>query len=258
MSSLPWKKVCDIRAPRFRYGIVMNGLPEAAHKTEQLCLPLRHDAHSLRSHFERMTGGLVSLTFTDNSVIMVSIKKKGEYLFLRLHKSFLDAGTEVLEEIGAFIRDRSRKTPHLRKFIKENIACLPKKRPRKEEIRTMGRHHNLDEIYYAVNTQYFGGRISCLITWGTSNPEHSVRKRTLGSYSRDTDTIRINPFLDRKSVPRYFLEFVVYHEMLHSDTEVVEKNGRRLVHTREFEQRERLFRHYKGAVAWEKGKLQRA
>jgi predicted metal-dependent hydrolase len=76
-------------------------------------------------------------------------------------------------------------------------------------------------------------------------------KRTLGSYSQRTNTIRINPVLDRKTVPAYFIEFIVYHEMLHADMGVGRINGRRSVHSSGFRIREKLFKKYEQALAWE-------
>ncbi len=77
-------------------------------------------------------------------------------------------------------------------------------------------------------------------------------KRTLGSYCLRTNTIRINPVLDRKTVPDYFIGFIVYHEMLHADMGVCRINGRRSVHSSEFRKRERMFKEYEKALAWEK------
>jgi hypothetical protein len=62
----------------------------------------------------------------------------------------------------------------------------------------------------------------------------------------------MNPLLDRRTVPRFFVEFIVYHEMLHADIGVETRNGRRRVHTWEFRRRERLFREYARAISWEK------
>jgi hypothetical protein len=42
--------------------------------------------------------------------------------------------------------------------------------------------------------------------------------------------------------------------MLHADMDVETKNGRRSVHSREFRRREKLFKDYERATAWEKGK----
>ncbi len=62
---------------------------------------------------------------------------------------------------------------------------------------------------------------------------------------------RINPILDNERVPYYFIEFVVYHEMLHAHIRVQKKNGRRSVHSKEFRDREKMFRDYEDAMAWE-------
>jgi len=222
--------------------------------TEQLSLPLTRDTVHLRDYFKRAAGKPVSLLITDNTTSMVSIREKGKAVVVRLHRMFLDAGDDVITEIARFLKHRKGETPLLRKFLRQNSHRIKKSSPRKTTLKTEGKYHNLDEIFHSLNNEYFSGRISCPITWGTASPRYSVRKRTLGSFGRHINIIRINPVLDRKSVPQYFIEFVVYHEMLHADMGANEKNGRRLVHSREFRERERLFGQYNRAIAWEKGK----
>jgi hypothetical protein len=224
---------------------------------EQLSLPLSKDVFHLRDFFQSGTGKPVSLVVTDNSASVLSIREKGKTVVVRLHRMFLDAGDDVIAEITRFIRCRKGRTPLLRRFLKENSHRIKKPSPRRTTVRTAGKYHDLHEIFHSLNDEYFGGRISCTITWGATRrwrSGYAVRRRTLGSYSGSQNVIRINPVLDRRSVPRYFVEFVVYHEMLHADMGVNEKNGRRRVHSGEFKKRERLFRHYNRTVAWEKGK----
>jgi predicted metal-dependent hydrolase len=223
-------------------------------RNEQLCLPLGYGKESLGEYFSVTAGKPVSLTITDNSSSLLSVKTRGGMLVIRLHRIFLDADGVVIDEIADFIKHRKGKTPHLKKFVRQNIGLLPEKRPRKTELKTEGRYHDLGEICRELNNEYFRGRIFCPITWGVRSPRYAARKRTLGSYNNHTNTIRINPLLDRKTVPRYFVDFVVYHEMVHADTEITEKRGRRSVHSKEFRRRERLFRHYDRAVAWERKK----
>lgn len=62
--------------------------------------------------------------------------------------------------------------------------------------------------------------------------------------------------LDKKICSRYFIEFIVYHEMLHADMDVEIKNGRRSVHSREFKVQERLFKDYEKAMIWEKRRIE--
>jgi predicted metal-dependent hydrolase len=90
------------------------------------------------------------------------------------------------------------------------------------------------------------------ITWSAAAPRRYARKRTLGSYSVRANTIRISRLLDRRDVPLYFIAYVVYHEMLHADLGISETEGRRAIHTREFRRREKLFRDYARASAWER------
>ena len=220
----------------------------------QLRLPLERDAAHLKRYFESVSGKTVSLAMTDNSTSMLSMREKRGIVFLRLHRMFLDAGDDVLLEIAAFIRRRKSATPLFRKFLKQNTHRIKRVLPRKSALRPQGTYHDLSEIYASLNSEYFDSRLSCAITWGTRNPGYAVRKRTLGSYSRYTNTIRINPVLDGRTVPGYFLQFVVFHEMLHADTAIPEKNGRRQVHSGLFKQREKLFRHHERARAWEKRK----
>jgi predicted metal-dependent hydrolase len=222
--------------------------------TEQLPLPLSHDEDSLGDYLRKITGKSISLKITDNSASMLSLKTKGRIVDVRLHRMFLNAGNDVIEEIAQFIKNRKARTPLIRDFIKKSSNCLKKKPPQKLSINTQGKYYDLCEIYSKVNSEYFNGRVSASITWGTKSPRYAVRKRTLGSYSGHTNTIRINPILDKKSVPLYFVEFIVYHEMLHADIDVGTKNGRRSVHSREFRRREKLFKYYERVVAWEKGK----
>jgi len=222
--------------------------------TEQLSLPISYDEDSLRDYLEKITGKSISLKITDNSTSMLSLKTKGGIVYVRLHRMFLDAGNDVIFEIAQFIKNRKARTPLIRDFIKQNSNCLKKKPPKKLSINTQGKYYDLREIYANVNGEYFNGRVTASITWGIKISRYAVRRRTLGSYSSHTNTIRINPILDKKSVPRYFIEFIVYHEMLHADMDVEAKNGRRSVHSREFKRREKLFKHYERVVAWEKGK----
>lgn len=221
---------------------------------KQLSLPLAHSEIYLRGCLEKMIGRSVSLIITDNSTSMISVKSGGNTITVRLHRMFLSAGNDVISELAQFIRKRKGKIPLIRDFIRQNSGCL-KKTVRKAVINAQGEYYNLSDIYRSINEEYFGGMVSAFITWGTKSPRYAVRKRTLGSYSGHANIhlIRINPVLDRRSIPRYFIEFVVYHEMLHADMAAEIKNGRRCVHSKEFKRREKLFKQYDKAAAWEKG-----
>ncbi len=222
---------------------------------------------SLHSFFTEKTGRAIKLTLTDNSTSMLSVRDLGSHLAVRLHRMFLEAGSDVLSELAAYIKTRRRKTPLFWEFINSNHERLSVSKPKKPRLVTKGRFHDLAEIYDCLNEEYFNGKLSPSITWGARRRVRA-RQRTLGSFTASVDLIRINPVLDARRVPRYYVEFVVYHEMLHAalfmeDREAREAgeageaggNGQnkrnRRIHPPEFKQRERQFKDYARAIKWE-------
>jgi predicted metal-dependent hydrolase len=220
----------------------------------QMRLLFSHSKDTLRYSLMKMTGEAVALTLTDNSTSMLSIRKKDDSVTVRMHRMFLTAGEEVIREIAGFIKKRKGQTPLIRQFIRAHRALLKKseRKGRPSSLCEQGRMYHLREIFDSLNNEYFEGGISAAIGWGKRNSRRAVRKRTLGSYCSTANTIRINPVLDRRTIPHYFIRFVVYHEMLHSAVKEERKNGRRAMHTPEFRRREKLYKDYDKAIAWER------
>ncbi len=222
----------------------------------QLHLPLLpvFDELSLKEYFQRAATKPIALTLTNNTASMLSIREKASGIFIRLHSMFLNAGNDVLDEICEFLKRKKRAIPRVREFINRNKGELGERKPRLIHIKTQGSYYNLSEIYETLNREYFSNRVSSVITWGNKSSRRMSRKRRLGSYQKDTDTIRISPFLDSRKVPRYFIEYIVYHEMLHAALAIETGNGRQKVHSKDFKQQERLFKYYKQALQWEQQK----
>ena len=183
---------------------------------------------------------------------MLSARKKEGTIHIRLHRMFLHADEEIIQAIAGFISGEKGCGPVIRNYVKENSCCLKDRTIGRSSLRPRGTSYCLREVFDRVNRTYFAGRISAGITWGENRHRRRACRITLGSYCRATDIIRINPLLDRKSVPLFFLEFIVYHEMLHADLGFTAHNGRRRLHTTEFRTREQLFAGYDRALAWEK------
>jgi hypothetical protein len=121
-----------------------------------------------------------------------------------------------------------------------------------------GRVHDLPTIYSELNDRYFAGRLNASIGWGRN--AHVRRRRqeiTLGCYVVEDRKIRIHRALDRAFIPRWFVAWVVYHEMLHAFLGVEEKNGRQYAHTRTFRELELLFHDHERAAEWERRNLWR-
>jgi predicted metal-dependent hydrolase len=219
---------------------------------KQMCLTFRQTELSLQESLGKGLGRQVKLVLTKNSSSMLSAQVRERTLHVRLHEMFLAAGADVIDEIIAFIGNKRRSLPLFRRFVRENRSNIRSKPSQKVSIRTSGRHHDLRELYDEVNCEYFSGHIDSKITWGAGRARLLVRKRTLGSYSADSGLIRINPVLDSARVPRYYLKYIVFHEMLHAVMGTARQGSRRCIHSAEFKRREKMFRDYDRAIAWER------
>jgi predicted metal-dependent hydrolase len=110
-------------------------------------------------------------------------------------------------------------------------------RGRKRVSTPRGQHYDLEEVFEALNRRFFHGLLGRpVLTWS----EHSAR-RTLGHYDAAHNTIMVSKVFDRRNTPRYAIEYLMYHEMLHLKHPVKVRGGRRCVHSREFQQDEKLF-----------------
>jgi hypothetical protein len=123
-----------------------------------------------------------------------------------------------------------------------------------------GRFFNLREIFDKLNARYFRNRVprNYRIVWGRRRRERPRETVVFGTIQEDDRVIRIHPLLDRAFVPTWFLDYVVYHEMLHSVvSDRFDEEGRRIVHHERFMEKERQFHWFRRAKAWEQDNLAR-
>ena len=119
-------------------------------------------------------------------------------------------------------------------------------RGRKRIAGTQGHTFDLDEVFEAVNTRFFYGLLGRpTLTWSA----HSAR-RMLGHYDAAHNTIVVSRIFDRPGTPRYAIEYLLYHEMLHLKHPVTVRAGRRCVHSRAFQAEENLFPELEQAKAY--------
>ena len=114
-------------------------------------------------------------------------------------------------------------------------------------------------MFDQLNARYFRGRLRGYeVKWGRRRKHRPREYFIFGTIQEEDRVIRINPLLDQPFVPRWFLKYVLYHEMLHSVVpEESGPGGRRRVHTEEFNRRERRFHGYSRARQWEEDNLAR-
>ena len=106
-----------------------------------------------------------------------------------------------------------------------------------------------------MNEEHFQGGIKASIGWGRMPVRRRRKSIRLGVYDHQTREIRIHPALDRPDVPAFFVEFIVFHEMLHQLFPSPSGFSRRVHHPRGFRDREKAFPQYAAAIRWEKQNL---
>lgn len=218
-------------------------VPEVQRLHEQLC--------------ERLDE--VDLIVTDNLRRMVSARRKGGRHRLRVHHMFVGCGEDIIQALASLARG-GEDVEGARQAIKDYID-----RHRDQisfdvdpdEIEAVGDHHDLGEILDKWRDRLDEPELEdVVITWGRDG--RGRRTIRFGSYDFDRELIRVHPALDQKWVPRFFVEFIVYHELLHAlYPPVRESSSRRQVHTDEFREMEEKFPRYEEALAWERDNLPR-
>ena len=206
-------------------------------------------------------GKTLELRLTNNHYSMISVRRKSDGYRLRLHRMFVGCEPRVVRALARYVVHNDRRASSLLgEYIEENQHIIRRqvRRPRNFNIRTTGRHHDLQAIFDRLNGERFGGTLEARITWGpVATRRRRRRSIKMGSFAVEDRIIRIHPALDQDCVPAYFVAWIVFHEMLHGKHEVKRENGRRRFHTAAFLEEERTFPDYERACAWEKANLDR-
>jgi len=204
-------------------------------------------------------GQPIRLVITDNRSTMLSARPKGGRLEIRLHHMFLTADEDILDAIGDYLGDSDAQAAGMiDRFVEENRASFVASGPPQEALRPEGLHHDLRAIVDDLARRHFGGEVDVRITWGKRvQPKRRQRSLQLGTYLPEDRLIRIHPALDQPWVPGFFVQAVVFHEILHHDMPAVVQDGRRHYHTRAFRTRERSFEYHSAAQQWQEENLWR-
>ena len=234
----------------------------------------------LEQKLSELMGAGVALTVTDNARTMLSARQREGIAHVRLHHMFVDADETTVTAVARYLTDgHNAASGHLQHFIKQNSTSIrargrlvlqahavspiaDQREPFAAADHSRGvRHHDLRAILGQLNDDYFESAVRARIGWarmarglGRQRRRRSIK---LGSYRGRDPLIRVHPVLDAAWVPNFFVEYIVYHEMLHHVVGMPVQNGRRSLHGREFRARERRFVRYAEAIAWEHANLDR-
>lgn len=187
-----------------------------------------------------------------------TIRLRSARVYVRLSDIFREASGEVQRALAFILVAKllRRRAPQEHERIYRAYACSPeilrasdlarRQRGRKMISSATGRHYDLERIFRRLNRRYFDNKLpQPTLTWSQR------RTRTiLGHHDGVYDTIVISKTLDAQDVPEWFVEYIVFHEMLHIKHPARLIKGRRYYHTKAFRAEEQRFPHYEEAQEW--------
>lgn len=186
------------------------------------------------------------------------IRIRGSLIHVKLSDILMDAPIEFHAALAEILVHRLfRKRVSLgsmeiyrdyikRSEVRDRSIAVRKKRGRKMISGSDGSMYDLSEIFDMLNQIYFANAIKKpQLTWSAAGTF-----RILGHHDATHETIVISKTLDDIRVPRFVVEYVVYHEMLHIKHPTRYENGRRYSHTAAFRRDERDFAFFDAAEEW--------
>ena len=209
----------------------------------------------LLSELQQHLRNPVAIVWTANRHSMLTVRRTRLGFHFRMHQIFAAAGPDIVAAMARLAIGGDRHSSALLDhYIETNaehirLAAVP------AQVQAQGKVHDLAEMFARLNRAYFDGAVDSRITWGRAS---ALRRRTikLGSYHGNERLIRMHPALDQAFVPAFFVEFVIFHEMLHEHLGTGE-GPRRCVHPPEFRALEARFPRAGEALRWERDNIHR-
>jgi SprT-like family len=116
-------------------------------------------------------------------------------------------------------------------------------RGRKRIESAQGKVYDLEAIFDDLNRRFFHGLMGRpQLTWS-----REAARNSLGHYDPAHNAIVVSRVFDSSRVPRFAVEYILYHEMLHLKHPVKLRGSRRCIHGPEFQAEERHFPHLEEA-----------
>jgi len=170
-------------------------------------------------------------------------------LFVRLSDLLEGAPESVLRAISHILLAKMYRKPidrgqaaRYRKYVASHeivrkAHLVRQMRGRKRLHSPRGHVYDLEALFEDLNARFFHGLLARpRMSWSQSKT-----RRILGHYDPAHNAIIISRVFDHFAVPRYAVEYIVYHEMLHLKHPVKLRGSRRCVHSAEFQEEEKQF-----------------
>jgi hypothetical protein len=187
--------------------------------------------------------------FYPYSSLTLTIRRRDEEMIVRLSDLLQRAPMNVLEGAAALLLAKiyRRRTPRAlvapyNEYAKshrtrQRIQNMRSGRVRRAALDATGRHFDMNAMFDDLNGRFFAGALRRPhLGWSTRS-----WRRQFGSYDPGPNQILLNKRMDRPEVPRYVVEYVLYHEMLHVKHPTRKSGCSLLSHSPEFRAEEKLF-----------------
>ena len=177
-------------------------------------------------------------------------------LTVKISDQLEGAPAPVQEALAHILLSKLYKKPIPRKYnyryrlylnrtdMRRKALLIRQIRGRKQILSAKGRVYDLDELFDDLNVRFFSGLLAKpQLSWSPGKSRNS-----LGHFDPAHNAIIISRVFDHPKIPRFLVEYIVYHEMLHLKFPVEYNRSRRRVHTKDFQKNERAFPRYAEAV----------
>jgi hypothetical protein len=200
----------------------------------------------------------VEVKFYPYAGVHHTIRLRSGRVYVRISDVFKNAPMDVHRALAFILVAKllSKRTPDVHERIYRDYAYSPqvlrasdiarRRRGRKIITSARGRVYDLEKMFARLNRRYFNGELEKpSLTWSQRRT-----RRILGHHDAVHDTIVVSKTLDARDVPEWFVEYILYHEMLHIKHPARLINGRRYYHTNAFRADEQRFPYFDEAQAW--------
>ena len=243
-----------------------------AHKMELLTGPVMaqselHLKKVFHDAFRHFGGGrkrfipdidVIEVRFYPYAGLHHTIRVRAGRVYVRISDLLRIAPPEVIRAISFLLVARlvSRKAPAEQERVYRSFAFTPevlrasdiarRQRGRKMISTSTGRIYDLEKLFRKLNRRHFDDSLQMpTLTWSRRRA-----RSILGHHDAAHDTITISKILDSPDVPEWFVEYILFHEMLHIKHTARIIKGRRYYHTPAFRAEERSYPRYEQAQEW--------
>ena len=201
---------------------------------------------------------VIDVRFYPYAGLRHTIRVRSGQVYVRLSDICKNSSPEVLRALAFVLVARllGKKVPAVHERTYRDYSLAPevmrssdlarRGRGRKMISSAKGSVYDLDKMFSKLNRRYFDSTLEKpALTWSQRKT-----RSILGHHDRVYETITISKSLDSSQVPDWFVEYILYHEMLHIKPMARMINGRRYYHTTAFRLDERRFTRYEDAQRW--------